>query len=154
MVVEREHEEIWKAAGCSDYIMFLRSNHLCKPDRYRDFARGVDRVGLDTALTNGAHWTIAAGQPEELSADAQAAFTRRAAAFVTTEGMAPTEETVREWKAQIVSDGKDHLTLRRADRLAKLQAENEQLKAENAALKKRVQELEQAVRTAGKKKAA
>lgn len=150
MVAETEYEEVWRDAGCESFDQFLSSNHLAKVDRYRSFRLGVERSSLTEALNHGASWTMALGHMASPSAKVTEEFTARAVAFLETEHVAPTEETVREWRAQVQGSQKKHATIRKVDELNRLRAENATLKAENAALKKRIADLEDK----SKKKAA
>ena len=142
MTAEREHSEVWQEAGCADFKQFLRSNHLCDTDKYRFFAIGVDRAGLDEALANGAPWTIERGRMDQAAPKAIEEFTNRARAFVETESVAPSEQTVREWRSQVAARANEHATVRRVDELNRLREENKHLKAELKAAKARIAELE------------
>jgi hypothetical protein len=143
MSAEREHAAVWRDAGCVTFEQFLKSNHLCDPSRYRFFAIGVDRVGVGEALANGAFWTIERGRMDQATPPiAIQEFTARAHAFVETEGFAPSEQAVREWRSQVVASGKDHATVRKVNALARLREENKRLSAELKVAKTRITELE------------
>lgn len=142
MVAERQHQSIWAEAGCTTFEQFLTSNHLCKPDRYRFFAIGVDRVGLDAALANGAYWTICAGRmPEPSKSDLQK-FDDRAKAFVQLERTLPSEEAVRQWAAEIAGRETEPRKIVQVGELERLREENRILHAKLAAAEKRIAELE------------
>jgi hypothetical protein len=145
MVAEREHKDIWAGAGCVTFDQFIRSNHLGKVDRYGLFVHGVNRCGVDAALNHGAAWTIEAGKIENATPEVLAQFAARAQAFTETERVAPSEEAVREWRAQIDTRTKVHGTIRKVDELNRLRAENEVLRVELRAAKRRISELEKTV---------
>ncbi len=151
MLAEGAHDDVWKGAGCATFEQFLRSNHLCRPERYSAFVRGVDRVGKADALVNGAAWTIEASKfgDEHLAAIEQ--FSARATAFVETEKVAPSEETVREWRAQIEQSTKEHSTVRRASELHRLRAENQKLRAELKSAQSLIVTLQGKLEARGKK---
>ena len=148
---ETDHAEIWKEAGCSDFEQFLRSNHLADTDRYRFFAIGLSRVGVQEAVTNGAPWTIQRGKLDQAPPKAIEEFTARARAFVETEGVAPSDQAVREWRSQAVAGHDKHATIRRVDELSRLREENAKLKAELSAARRRIAELEGRVPAPAKK---
>jgi len=148
MVAERDHEGVWRGGGCDTFEQFLTSNHLCKQERYRFFAIGVDRVTLGAALANGAYWTIQAGKMHEPSKAALRDFGERARAFVELEKTAPSEEAARQWAAEITSRGRDPQKLAQVSELHRLRAENQELRAKLRASEKRVAELE--AKVAGK----
>lgn len=142
MLVEREHSEVWSEAGCDTFEQFIKSNTLCEFGRYRMFSIGVDRVGVDAARINGAHWTIAAGKEPAPSEKALKEFAARASAFVEVNGVAPSEQASRTWRAEVFGrTGKEHATVRKVDELHRLRAENDALRAENNALKKQLKAL-------------
>lgn len=140
---EVAYEQVWKEAGCSTFDQFLMSNHLCEPKRYRFFAIGLSRVGVDEAISNGAPWTVQRGRMDSEPREALEAFSERARAFVELEGVAPSDQTVRGWKAETTSkNALEHRTIQRVDELHRLREENKRLKADLAAAKKRIDELE------------
>ena len=153
MVAEREHAEVWQGGGCAEFKQFLTSNHLAKPDRYRFFAMGVDRVGLDTALAHGAHWTIQAGMMPAPTKKALSDFTQRAAAFVEMEHTAPAEETVRAWARELAANGREPQRVQQVSELHRLRAENRELRAKLQAAEKRIAELERSKKKAGRDEA-
>ena len=152
---EVEHADVWREAGCSTFDQFLTSNHLCEPGRYRFFAIGMSRVGVDEAIQNGAPWTIQRGKMDSEAPASLAAFTERARAFVALEGVAPSEQTVRTWKAETTSkNALEHRTIQRVDELSRLREENKRLKSELAAAHMRIAKLEEKKTRQGKSKAA
>jgi len=151
MVAEREHAEIWQGAGCDTFEQFLTSNHLCKPERYRFFAIGVDRVGLDAALASGAYWTIQAGKMHEPTKQALKAFGERAAAFLEVEKTAPSEEASRQWAAEVSARGREPQKIAQVSELHRLRAENQELRHKLKLADKRVLELESMIAKMGKK---
>jgi hypothetical protein len=142
MVAEREHAEVWQGGGCADFQQFLASNHLADGRRYRFFAIGVDRVGLDTAIAHGAHWTIQAGMLPDPSPKVLRDFTERARAFVEMEHTAPAEQTVRTWAAEAVASGRDPKRVQQVSELHRLRAENQELRAKLRAAEKRAADAE------------
>ena len=146
MRADREYEDVWRGNGCVSFRQFMTSNHLRDPDRYLFFAKGVDNVGLDAALANGAPWTIEIGraavkdQPMVIEG-----LVERAAAFVETERVAPARMTVESWSRELLAPERQHQTIQKADELHRLRAENQKLKAELAAAKARIAELESMV---------
>lgn len=142
MVVEKDHVDTWGGTFAATFEHFVLSNHLAKWSRYDLFVRGVDRVGTEAALLHGVDWTMQAGKFRDASDGAIAEFTARASAFLETERVQPSEETVREWRNQIDSPGKPHETVRRASEIARLRGENEKLKAELRVARKKIAQLE------------
>lgn len=142
MKCEKSYEEVWRGAGCETFDQFIRSNDLCKPDRYLLFAVGVGRVGLQAALANGAHWTIQAGRMRDPSDEILEAFQERATDFVSVHGVAPSNETAREWAAELQPARENTAGQARASELRRLRAENARLRAELKAANARIEELE------------
>lgn len=142
MKAEREYESVWRDAGCASFAHFLQSNCLPRFDRYRFFAMGVDRVGLDAAQTYGVHWTCAAGRMDKPSKAALADFIKRAAAFLLKNHVAPSEESVRVWAAEVSPARDDEpKVVREASELARLRARVQELEAKLAAAEKTIAEL-------------
>lgn len=142
MIAEREHAEIWQGGGCETFEQFLNSNHLCDSSRYRFFAIGVDRVGLEVALENGAHWTIQAGRMIEPTKKALEDFGARARAFVETEKTAPSEKAVREWAAQINANGREPQKIKQVSELHRLRAVVQEQQGATRIVEKQKTELE------------
>lgn len=153
MKVDVEHTETWREAGCSDFDQFLRSNHLGKPDRYRAFAAGVAKVGVEAALSNGAPWTMSAGVLAATTPEALPAFSARAEAFVASESVAPSEEAVRQWRAELDTRASPPAGISRASELVRLREENKVLRAKLAAAEARIAELTGATKKKGRKAA-
>ena len=140
--VEKEHADVWREAGCADFDQFLKSNHLTKPERYRFFLRGLDSVGEKMALENGVPWTISAGMLMLTTPEAMPSFEARAAAFVASERAAPSEEAVRQWRAEVDTRAAPPVGITRATELMRLREENKKLRADLAAAQARIAELE------------
>lgn len=147
MRAELECCEVWREAGCTDFDQFIRSNHLCEVQRYRFFAVGIERSSVDDALSNGAHWTVTLGMAPRPTSDFVEGFKARAVAFVATERVAPSEQTVRQWRAELSVPTREHGTIRKASELDRLREENRRLTAELTAAKARIAELEGQGRT-------
>ncbi len=154
MKVDAEMSNVWREAGCSNFDQFLRSNHLTKPERYRAFALGVSKVGADAALANGAPWTMSAGSLSVTTPEALKSFAARATAFIEVENVAPSEEAVRQWRAELDTRATPPVGITRASELLRLREENKALRAKLAAAEKRIKELEEITTIKKKGKAA
>lgn len=144
--VEKEEKELLTANGVGHFHQFIRSNHLCEPHRYDEFCRGVERIGAEKALELGAAHTMRAGRLRDVSVLPD--LERRTAAFIATEGVAPSELTVSGWCRELDTPPKTHSTVRRGDELNRLRAENKRLKVELATAQRRIRELEATKRKA------
>jgi hypothetical protein len=142
LLAEQEQKEIWQGGGCDTFEQFLASNHLCRPDRYRFFAIGVERTSAETALANGAHWTIQAGRMPVPSKKALTDFSDRAAAFIEIENTAPSEEAVRQWAAEVNANGRQPGKIVQVGELHRLRAENQELRLKLRVAEQRIAVLE------------
>lgn len=144
-----EYVEVWKDAGISTFRQFINFGKLCEPWRYEAFVRGLDRIGADEALRLGAHLTIEAGRTRDESALPE--LQKRASAFLETEHVAPSAQTVERWRRELDKPQRQkHTTIRRVDKIAQLEAENKRLKADLRAAEKKIAQLEKQI---GKKAA-
>jgi hypothetical protein len=152
MRIERERDDIWKMGGCTHFDSFLRSADLCMPDRYRLFRDGVDRVGVELAVANGAHWTMQVGKNREAPKKVLEEFVARAEAFREVHETAPSPQVSREWANQLFPSDKPAAVSTQASKLRQLMAENKKLKAENISLKTENARLKEELRGKGAKK--
>ena len=143
--VERDYEEVWRAAGCDTFEQFVISNHLCKPDRYRLFVGGLDRTSADQALAHGAYWVIQAGKMRGPSADAMSEYATRATAFAELEHTSPSEETCRQWATELGAKPEMSGVVRRVSELHRLRAENAELRAKLRAAERELATLRKSV---------
>ena len=128
---ELKREDLWKTAGVAAFDGFLQSTQLCNSARYRNFVAGTSVVHGD-AEGIGANATIAAGHFRTPTQEATKEFVSRCGKFRDVHGVAPSEQTSREWVKQL--DQAEPKVVRQASRLRQLEAENQQLKDENARL--------------------
>jgi len=141
LVAERNHAEVWQGGGCETFDQFLASNHLCRYERYRFFSLGVDRTSAEMALANGAHWTIQAGKMVEPDKAVLDKFAARAIAFVEIEHVKPSEESVRQWAAEGNANGREPQKNRQVSEMARLRAENQDLKMKLRAAEREIMQL-------------
>lgn len=152
MRVERDHESVWREAGCSTFEQFLRSNNLVKVDRYALFVKGTERIG-ETNAAKCVHSTIFIGRQPDPKPKQVAEYIKRVDAFREVHRTAPSEEAAREWSKEVFRrPAEAHKTIRRVDELHRLREENKTLRSQLAAAHARIAELEQGARK-GKKAA-
>lgn len=132
--VEREHMDLLRENGCSTFVQFLRSHHLCDGLRYERFRKGLEAVGSEaTAEQIGAEAVCKAAQattPEKAQA-----FTEAALAFRAQEGVAPRGQTVTRLLASVDPQAKTPRVIKALDETTRLRAQLEELKAELRAVK-------------------
>ena len=129
--VEQTAMDLLRENGCSTFGQFLNSHHLCDVGRYQRFAKGLALVGQDAAERIGAEATCKA--PQATTPAAAAKFAAAAEAFVQQEGVAPRGQTVTRLLANVDPKARTPNVVKVADDIARLRAENEQLRADLAA---------------------
>ena len=143
MAVETQHAETWKAAGIEEFEQFISSNGpLCQPQRYRLFCVGCARIGIEAAAEHGAHFTIEAGKVRDVNPRVIVELMGRASAFREVHGVAPSEQASREWRKEVDQPQEEHRTVKAANELGRLRAENEKLRADLRVARARITELE------------
>jgi len=152
---ELKREDLWKTAGVAAFDGFLQSTQLCNSARYRNFVAGTSVVHGD-AEGIGANATIAAGHFRTPTQEATKEFVSRCGKFRDVHGVAPSEQTSREWVKQL--DQAEPKVVRQASRLRQLEAENQQLKADKRGLERKLsvalKEIEKLEKQLGKSRAA
>jgi hypothetical protein len=143
--IEAEYMQLIIDSGCSSFGQFLRSmKNVVEPGRYLSFKAGLARIGVESALAIGSDATIVAGQLSVVPS-APDEYTRACRAWVDEHsGVRPTQRTAKHLLLQVDPRTEVPESVRKQDEIARLRAEVSQLKAENAALKRRVRELEDA----------
>lgn len=139
--VESEYRDVWMNAGCDSFDQFLRSNHLPKPDRYKLFAHGLARCGVDDALAHDVGWVMMVGM-RPIDNTTLESLRERATAFREVEKTAPSEETSKMWRAELEPRSKPPEVISRATELMRLREENKKLRADLAAAYVRIVDLE------------
>lgn len=145
MRTEAEKMDLLQEFGCETIDFFINSNHLCKVDRYHLFKRGVERTSVEDALKYGASWTMANGH-DAVSDQVTQALRQRAEEFVETMKVAPSEETVKTWRAEASPPriGPSKQAEQRSE-VERLRAENQALRAKLKAAEKRISDLEKEI---------
>ncbi len=143
MKVETEYKDVWSGAGTGYTVFdqFLGSLHE-SPGRYANFVRGVKRTGAERALKIGVPLVTHIGRPETISTKVVNDLCAKAEATVEERGVAPKEQTVKDWMRQAKAPDDEPEIIKRRNELQRLRKENAELKAlvaklkaENAALK-------------------
>lgn len=152
---ELNREDLWKTAGVAAFDGFLQSTQLCNTARYRNFVAGV-RLVHGEAEGIGAAAVIAAGHFRAPTEEATREFVNRCEKFRDVHGVGPSEQTSREWVKQL--DQAEPKVVRQASRMRQLEAENQELKANNRKLTRDLalanKEIDKLLKQLGKSKAA
>lgn len=157
MEIEADHMDVLRKGGYEDVAQFIRSTTLIEVNRYALFKVGVDRLGVEDAMKCGVHVTIETiAKMRAPTAERIATVVERTEAFKEVRGgVVPSEQTAKALRLELDErSDKPNGTVRIASELQQLRAENAKLKAENKALKRRVDELEGAEKGGRRKKAA
>jgi hypothetical protein len=139
--VENDDElmAIIKAAGNDCFERFLKSNGLVDPGRYASFKAGLIKIGRDQALAIGSEATIVAA----LLTNGSAKYIKGMRDWRTQHGgVMPTRETAKHILMQVDPRPEEPRASRQQDELARLRAENIELKAKLRMAEARIRELE------------
>jgi len=149
MEIEAQYMEVLRDNGCDTFERFLRSYHICDPARYRDFCAGVGVIGRMRARRIGEHATREAARFRNMSPQKVEKLVLRAEAFETRNGVKPSAAEARRYRAEL--EAPRVTGIRTASKLAALEAENRELRAELRACKKELErEQKRRVRAEGR----
>lgn len=147
--MERDHGQVVLDGGCESFAQFVQQFVL--PARYEAFKAGVEKIGIEAALECGSDATITAAHIK----NEPAAYVAAVRAWSDDHrGVVPTRQTAYKLLHQVDPRREVPQSVQRMDLLAQLRAENENLRAENAMLKKQLAAYEGKADTSKKKKAA
>lgn len=138
MEIERDHIDVIESAGST-------MAHFCEEiiswKRYAPFKRGVEAIGASEALAVGSAATIQAGRIDH-EPDRDEYVTEMRQWVEDHHGATPTAQTAADYRRKIAPTKQKTLRQKRNDELARLQAENAQLKAEVRSLKRKLAKLD------------
>lgn len=128
VVVERSYDSVWRGAGHTRYESFVKQV-LTYPHLYVEFRDGLDKVGVDAAIENGAHWTIEIGKIRNTTPAMIEEMASKALHFREVNEKPPSAQTAHQWAsslgAQFATNGGADA---RASKLRKLEIENRELR--------------------------
>lgn len=140
------HPELWQKAADATFDSFLKTAHICQPDRYRDATKAFDDLTVPVVDTIGLHAAIVTSR---VPADKRAAAVAKMMACRTVNGVPPSKQDAELVLANAallppVEVSKAEKTLGRVSELEKASVELRQRLAEAEARAVAAEELAKA----------
>lgn len=129
--IEEQHMDMLSQNGCATFENFLKTHNLCDAARYSLFRAGLAKVGREAAEQIGVQAVLGAARIKE--PDKAPAFVQWAGSFVEQHGTAPSGQAVNRellTRGFVEPSAKPAQVVKASNELARLRAENAELRAQ------------------------